>query len=274
MTGSQSCIFAWSNFYSHFHFTVKGREFAAASRSSMSDVHTRSLSHHSSRRNKRWNGSANWPHRTSFETSLGAVRHSAGLSNSDEVRHRHHSLPHCMIWGDYLDIYCRLVNSLILSYVCCRGYFPRGGGEVKVQTSPVRQLRAVDLTSFGTIKRITGRAFVAGVIPFKVSWLTNVELRQWFIVSLLSSPTWACSWQIAQQMAKSATSVLWRSYREVPINIQAVQEPKNAVVGNGTGIIVVAETTTGVIRAHINNCVVCMNTRLLAVTLSHSERKN
>ena len=46
-------------------------------------------------------------------------------------------------------------------------------------------------------------------------------------------------------MAKSATSVLWRSYREVPINIQAVQEPKNAVVGNGTGIIVVAETTTG-----------------------------
>lgn len=41
----------------------------------------------------------------------------------------------------------------------------------------------------------TGRAFVAGVIPFK----------------------------IAQQMAKSATSVLWRTYREVPINIQAVQ---------------------------------------------------
>lgn len=29
--------------------------------------------------------------------------------------------------------------------------------------------------------------------------------------------------KIAQQMAKSATSVLWRTYREVPINIQAVQ---------------------------------------------------
>ena len=49
-------------------------------------------------------------------------------------------------------------------------------------------------------------------------------------------------------MAKSATSVLWRKFREVPINIQAVQEPKNAVVGNGTGIIVVAETTTGKTR--------------------------
>ncbi|CAK8681373.1 RNA 3'-terminal phosphate cyclase-like [Clavelina lepadiformis] len=101
--------------------------------------------------------------------------------------------------------------------IATRGYFPRGGGEVTVQASPLRQLCPVNLTNFGTIKRITGRAFVAGVIPFK----------------------------IAQQMAKSATSVLWRSFREVPINIQAVQEPKNAVVGNGTGILVVAETTTG-----------------------------
>nr|CAB3265815.1 RNA 3'-terminal phosphate cyclase-like [Phallusia mammillata] len=101
--------------------------------------------------------------------------------------------------------------------IATRGYFPRGGGEVTVQASPVRQLRPINMTNFGTIRRITGRAFVAGVIPFK----------------------------IAQQMAKSATSVLWRSYREVPINIQAVQEPKNAVIGNGTGIIVVAETTTG-----------------------------
>ncbi|XP_002128174.2 RNA 3'-terminal phosphate cyclase-like [Ciona intestinalis] len=98
-----------------------------------------------------------------------------------------------------------------------RGYFPRGGGEITVQAKPIRQLHPINLTNLGSIKRITGRAFVAGVIPFK----------------------------IAQQMAKSATSVLWRSYPEVPINIQAVQEPKNAVVGNGTGIIVVAETTTG-----------------------------
>lgn len=52
-------------------------------------------------------------------------------------------------------------------------------------------------------------------------------------------------------MAKSATSVLWRSHREVPINIQAVQEPKNNVVGNGTGIIVVAETTTGFLYIYI-----------------------
>lgn len=101
--------------------------------------------------------------------------------------------------------------------VTTRGYFPRGGGEIKVQVSPLKQIQPINLTNFGTIKRITGRAFVAGVIPFK----------------------------IAQQMAKAATSVLWRSYREVPINIQAVQEPRNAVVGNGTGIIVIAETTTG-----------------------------
>lgn len=49
-----------------------------------------------------------------------------------------------------------IVNPYILSRISLRGYFPRGGGEVTVQTSPVRQLRAVDLTNFGTIKRITG----------------------------------------------------------------------------------------------------------------------
>ena len=37
-----------------------------------------------------------------------------------------------------------------------------------IQASPVRQLNPINLTNFGTIKRITGRAFVAGVIPFKV----------------------------------------------------------------------------------------------------------
>ena len=38
-----------------------------------------------------------------------------------------------------------------------------------MQASPVRQLCPIDLTNPGTIKRITGRAFVAGVIPFKVN---------------------------------------------------------------------------------------------------------
>ena len=57
-----------------------------------------------------------------------------------------------------------------------RGYFPRGGGEIKVQVSPLKQINPINMTNFGTIKRITGRAFVAGVIPFKVSTLVTRNL--------------------------------------------------------------------------------------------------
>ena len=49
-----------------------------------------------------------------------------------------------------------------------RGYFPKGGGEVKVTCSPIKRLQPIDLTEFGVVTNIYGRAFVAGVIPVKV----------------------------------------------------------------------------------------------------------
>lgn len=52
-----------------------------------------------------------------------------------------------------------------------RGYYPKGGGEVIVQMSPVKQLNPVNLTDRGSVTKIYGRAFVAGVLPFKVSCL-------------------------------------------------------------------------------------------------------
>lgn len=50
----------------------------------------------------------------------------------------------------------------------CRGYYPKGGGEVIVRVSPVKQLAPVTLTERGSVTRISGRAFVAGALPFKV----------------------------------------------------------------------------------------------------------
>ena len=52
-----------------------------------------------------------------------------------------------------------------------RGYYPKGGGEVIVQMSPVKQLNPINLTDRGSVTKIHGRAFVAGVLPFKVSCL-------------------------------------------------------------------------------------------------------
>lgn len=56
-------------------------------------------------------------------------------------------------------------------YTFCRGYYPKGGGEVIVRMSPVKQLNPINLTDRGSVTKIYGRAFVAGVLPFKVSCL-------------------------------------------------------------------------------------------------------
>lgn len=51
-----------------------------------------------------------------------------------------------------------------------RGYYPKGGGEVIVRMSPVKQLSPISLIDRGTVTKIYGRAFVAGTLPIKVSF--------------------------------------------------------------------------------------------------------
>lgn len=102
-----------------------------------------------------------------------------------------------------------------------RGYYPKGGGEVVLKVSPVKQLCPINLTDKGTITKIYGRAFVAGVLPFK----------------------------LAKEMADAAERCIRRGISGVHVNIQALQEPRDKAFGNGNGIIVVAETSTGCIFA-------------------------
>ena len=42
---------------------------------------------------------------------------------------------------------------------------------------------------------------------------------------------------MAQAMAKSATDLIERKYKDVPIQIEAMKEPQHAAVGNGSGIM-------------------------------------
>lgn len=96
-----------------------------------------------------------------------------------------------------------------------RGYYPKGGGEICVTCHPCKQLTAVTMTDRGNVKQVYGRSFVAGVLPIRV----------------------------AQIMAKVAEDIIHQEYKDVPINIEVVKE--ESAVGTGTGIILVAETTTG-----------------------------
>ena len=60
---------------------------------------------------------------------------------------------------------------LLLFFFCTRGYYPKGGGEIHVTVNPVKQLKPLQLLQSGTLSKITGRAYVAGVLPFKVGKL-------------------------------------------------------------------------------------------------------
>ncbi|NP_001086034.2 RNA 3'-terminal phosphate cyclase [Xenopus laevis] len=102
-----------------------------------------------------------------------------------------------------------------------RGYYPRGGGEILVKVSPVKHLNPINLVDRGSVTKIYGRAFVAGVLPYKM----------------------------AKDMASAAVRCIRRELRDLHVNIQAVQEPKDTAVANGSGIIIVAETSTGCLFA-------------------------
>ncbi|XP_014665922.1 PREDICTED: RNA 3'-terminal phosphate cyclase-like [Priapulus caudatus] len=61
-----------------------------------------------------------------------------------------------------------------------RGYYPKGGGEVKIVTSPVKpHLQPITLLDRGQVTRITGKAFVAGVMPTKAKDLEKFKSQKY-----------------------------------------------------------------------------------------------
>ncbi|KAF1390989.1 hypothetical protein PFLUV_G00063870 [Perca fluviatilis] len=101
-----------------------------------------------------------------------------------------------------------------------RGYYPKGGGEVMVTVNPVKELQPVVMTERGNITKIYGRAFVAGVLPYK----------------------------LAKDMSAAAVRVIRKEIKELYINISNLQEKENAC-GSGNGIIIIAESSTGCVFA-------------------------
>jgi RNA 3'-terminal phosphate cyclase (ATP) len=98
-----------------------------------------------------------------------------------------------------------------------RGYYPQGGGEVHLKTFPIKNLNPIIIRDFGKLKRIFGRIFVAGFLPIK----------------------------IAEKMSTESNKLLKSYYDNIPIDIEVVKEPSHTYIGNGTGLILLAETDTG-----------------------------
>ncbi|XP_054717434.1 RNA 3'-terminal phosphate cyclase-like [Uloborus diversus] len=137
--------------------------------------------------------------------------HFTGGTNADMAPQIDHTLmvfkPIAELLGARFD--CRIIK---------RGYFPKGGGVVEITVYPVEDyLKSVELLNPGEITDITGISFVAGVLPLK----------------------------LAHEMADSATCNLQQKFSKVPIKIERLKEPAHLAEGNGTGIVLVAKTSTG-----------------------------
>lgn len=101
-----------------------------------------------------------------------------------------------------------------------RGFFPKGGGCVKVHTQPITRLKAINITERGRITKITGLSFVTHRLPA----------------------------HIADRMAEHARKLLHKEMRDVPIEIESWLLPESeATMGDGVSLILLAHTSTGCI---------------------------
>jgi len=86
---------------------------------------------------------------------------------------------------------------------------------------PIQCIQPFELTDLGQFTKVTGLSFAAGKLPIKV----------------------------AQLMADNAQRVIKSKYKDVPVNINVVKESEVMANGTGTAIILVTETSTGLLIA-------------------------
>ncbi|XP_065905826.1 RNA 3'-terminal phosphate cyclase-like [Dysidea avara] len=99
-----------------------------------------------------------------------------------------------------------------------RGFFPKGGGEVRVTCSPIDHFLPIQLTTPGTVTSVEVSSHVAGVLPIKV----------------------------AERMSSAAHAYLQRHLPpSVKMGVANVLEPPHAAVATGCWIMIVAYSDTG-----------------------------
>ncbi|CAG5055784.1 unnamed protein product [Parnassius apollo] len=119
---------------------------------------------------------------------------------------------------DYMDKVLRPVlqkfNANFSLKIHRRGYFPRGGGHVTVDVTPVRQLQSALIMERGDLLSVKGLSFVAGTLPIK----------------------------LAYQMADGARQELGQFPN---VNINCYKEDRHMAPDNCSGIVLWCETSSG-----------------------------
>jgi len=102
-----------------------------------------------------------------------------------------------------------------------KGFFPKGGGEANFFVSPVKSLRPIQLDDPGKLLSVEGWCFCAGSLPIKVAE------------------------SIARSFKEELREANSPALRGVKVNIETYKETPAAAFGNGSGIVIVAKTSTG-----------------------------
>jgi len=119
-----------------------------------------------------------------------------------------------------LERFFRIPQWHIQSIVKKRGYYPRGGGEVCLTIKPwTASLNPIQLTERGEVTEIYIRSFVAGNVPAYVAGV----------------------------MTKAAKSFLQPLYPEIIPQVDEIID-KNCI-GSGSGILIIAKTSTSCLLA-------------------------
>lgn len=111
---------------------------------------------------------------------------------------------------------CGFPEDLIAHKVIRRGYFPKGGGEVRLEIEPwMEPLPPIIMTERGDVSDICIRSYYAGGVPPRV----------------------------ANEMADSARKELRAAGITIEPKVEIIYETE--AIGSGCGILLVATTTTG-----------------------------
>lgn len=124
---------------------------------------------------------------------------------------------------DYSEVFVRILQRFgaeVKCHLIRKGYYPKGGGLVKLLAQPVRELRPMTLNDFGELKRIDIISSVNGTLPIRV----------------------------AQEMSDVAREHLTHYFGKKGgprITSNVFKEKEFSGIGNGSSIFILAETSTG-----------------------------
>merc|ERR1719450_1012370 len=104
-----------------------------------------------------------------------------------------------------------------------KGFFPKGGGEVNLFVNPVKTLNPIKMIDPGSIKNIYGWSFTAGNLPVRMA-------EEMTFAAIKHLKTSGCD-----------------AIRNVRIDVETYKEDKDCCPHNGSGIVLVASTSTGCI---------------------------